>query len=917
MNNNPYSDEAIYDIVTNDDGFVSVWRSNKFVPAGWRKAGFTGTRRDCLSRIESFAHSTPVRQLGASATIYDMFQKQAALHPSRPAIVTDNTSISYERLAAITSGIRTILDNRDGVANTVVAVMLERSSTYVASALAIFGSGAALLPLDPSYPGDRLDYMLSDTNASVLITDSRGSASLAAPGRRVININQHKFDSLMIAPGNHPPAARHSSDLSYIMYTSGSTGRPKGVMCTHTGVMNRLNWMLDEFDISHNDRILQKTPLIFDVSIWEMFLPLICGGCTVLAKHDGHLDSPYIARLIEEKYVTIAQFLPPMLQFFLDNHSKKLKRLRYAFCGGDTLHARTVSEFKDSLNAELINIYGPTEASIGVTFWRAGYRADGVVPIGIPLPNVDVYLLNEDLEQVRSGEDGEICIGGVQLATGYIGKPGLTAEKFVPDPFSRSERLYRTGDFARRTSDGQLEFTGRLDFQIKIRGHRIELQEIERVMMEHQDVSQAVVIVKKFDDSDNLVCVAASNRRDRDLKLELALLARKKLPYYMIPVIFIAVDTLPCEANGKVSRQKIDQILPAMLHNNYDQPRPGRESEILTIFSRCLGGKKIGVNTNFFLAGGSSLSAFVAISELNKRLTINLGVGSIIAHPTAFELSRSIDLSSPASLRTDNSLVSLTSREGAHNVFFIHPVGGTVFRYLALASSLPHSYNAYGLQASGIESGEVPDSSIEAMATRYIASIKSVQPCGPYRLVGWSFGGLVAFETAFQLRVAGDPVASVVLLDTPLPSRDVHALSDAYAWSVVAGQLAGTQVSKSELQSVGNISDLESLLTRIGLPQEIHAREHLERVFRVVKAAILAGRGYRPQRLDATVTFVKATRPDGLYAPYGADFDWSKMLHNSPRVVEVACSHFDLGQPEMAPVVSTIVARALPGSPVV
>ena len=437
---------------------------------------------------------------------------------------------------------------------------MERSLEMVIALYGILKAGGAYVPLDPEYPPDRVAFMLKDTQVPVLLTQERLVPGLPEHGAQVICLDSD-WEAIASESVDNPTSGALAENLAYVIYTSGSTGRPKGVMNTHRGILNRLLWMQDTYQLDSNDRVLQKTPFSFDVSVWEFFWPLLVGARLIVARPGGHRDSGYLV-LIAEQGITTLHFVPSMLQVFLeDKDVERCRSLNRVICSGEALPYDLQERFFARLNAELHNLYGPTEAAVDVTHWQCQREGDSrLVPIGRPVANTQLYILDPYMQPVPIGVAGELHIGGVQVARGYLNRPELTAEKFIPDPFSDhpEARLYKTGDLVRYLPDGNIEFLGRLDFQVKMRGFRIELGEIEAVLSQHPAVGEVVVLAREDVPGDKrLVAYVVPRPAPALLVTELRDYSKEKLPDYMVPAAFIQLDALPLTPSGKVDRRSL------------------------------------------------------------------------------------------------------------------------------------------------------------------------------------------------------------------------------------------------------------------------------------------------------------------------------------------------------------------------
>src|SRR6185369_14101447 len=427
-------------------------------------------------------------------TLHELFEAQVRRTPEAIAVVSEAVRLTYAELDRSANRLARRLVQLGVGPDVLVGVLMERSAEMVVALFGILKAGGAYVPLDPDYPKDRTTFMLEDTRLKVILTQSH----LEAPATDALIINlDEQWDSLN-GEVDTPPAHKGDADrLAYVIYTSGSTGRPKGVMVAHRGICNRLLWMQEEYRLDETDVVLQKTPFSFDVSVWEFFWPLMTGARLVMARPGGHRDAAYLTEVVQSGGVTTMHFVPPMLRLFVEEPTfRDCASLRRVVCSGEALPVEFQKRFFAASKAELHNLYGPTEASVDVTFWACERETDShTVPIGRPVANTQIHLLDRRLEPVPAGVPAELFIGGVQLARGYLNRPELTAERFVPDPFSKEPgmRLYRTGDLARYLSEGQIEFLGRTDDQVKIRGLRIEPGEIEAALREHPAVEDVIV----------------------------------------------------------------------------------------------------------------------------------------------------------------------------------------------------------------------------------------------------------------------------------------------------------------------------------------------------------------------------------------------------------------------------------------
>jgi amino acid adenylation domain-containing protein len=581
--------------------------------------------------------------------IHQLIDEQVEKTPDNIAVVFENQHLTYRELNNKANQLAHYLQSLGVKPDVIVGISMERSLEMVIGILAILKAGGAYLPLDPSYPKERLAFMMADAQVSILLTQSYLLETLPSQqDTQVICLDRYWQKQQTFAHQsiqNPKSKIQNLANLAYVIYTSGSTGTPKGVLNTHLGLSNRLLWMEDEYDLSARDRVLQKTPFSFDVSVWEFLWSLFRGASLVLAKPEGHRDSVYLVDLIASEQITTLHFVPSMLQVFLEEPQlEKCRSLKRVFCSGEALSLRLQERFFDRLDIELHNLYGPTEAAIDVTYCRCQGNSDrSFVPIGRPIANTQAYILDRYLQPVPIGVTGELYLGGEGLARGYLNLQELTAEKFVPHPFAEGKRIYKTGDLARYHQDGAIEYLGRIDHQVKVRGFRIELGEIETALNQHPTVRETVVIARgeTFEDKQLIAYLIANG--DRQLTTnELRNYLKDLLPEYAIPAVFIWLANLPLLLNGKIDRS----VLPTpensrpTLTEIYKPPNSEIERAIATIWQEVLDLEKVGINDNFFDLGGHSLLMVQVNHKLNAALNRNLSVVEMFQNPTISALAR-------------------------------------------------------------------------------------------------------------------------------------------------------------------------------------------------------------------------------------------------------------------------------------
>ncbi|MBZ4419378.1 non-ribosomal peptide synthetase [Myxococcus sp. RHSTA-1-4] len=605
----------------------------------------TGPERHQLLREWSGEHFDLPRE----ACIHTLIEAQVRRTPDAVALSFEGSRLTYAELDARANQLAWHLRSLGVGPEVRVGLCLERSLEMVVALLATLKAGGAYVPLDPAYPSQRLTWMLEDARPAVLLAQERLLPRLPPHEARVVLVDSG-WDVVALQPRHAPPPTASSGGLAYVIFTSGSTGRPKGAMNEHGPVVNRLLWMQREYGLTPADTVLQKTPFSFDVSVWEFFWPLMVGARLVVAKPGGHQEPAYLARLIAEEGVTTLHFVPSMLQVFLEEPGlERCASLKRVVCSGEALPLDLAERCLERLpGAGLHNLYGPTEAAVDVTYYPCvPGEPRRSVPIGRPVANTQIRLLDANLRPVPIGVSGELFIGGVQVGRGYLGRPELTAERFIPDPFidTPGARLYRTGDVARWLPDGAIEYLGRADFQVKVRGLRIELGEIEAVLEQHPSVRQAVVVAREDGGGDKRLVAYVAGRGEAGAVDPEALraLMQAKLPEYMVPSALVVLDALPLSPNGKVDRKALPAPELERAREGHVAPATPTEVEVAALFGELLGVERVGARDDLFKLGGNSLMATRVLARLRARFGVELPLRALFQHSTVQQVARLVD----------------------------------------------------------------------------------------------------------------------------------------------------------------------------------------------------------------------------------------------------------------------------------
>ncbi|MEM1319018.1 MAG: amino acid adenylation domain-containing protein [Bacteroidota bacterium] len=600
-------------------------------------------------------------------TLVDLFREQVEQVPNRPALFFEDQQLSFRELDEKSNQLAHYLRRKGVRKERLVAICIDRSLEMMIGLLGILKAGGAYVPIDPDYPQERIRYLLADTQVGWVLSSSHRASQITGPPAELILLDTH-WPFIAEESTQNIEVKITAENLAYVIYTSGSTGQPKGVMNQHSGVVNRLLWSQNYFQLDHAvDVVLQKTTFCFDVSVWELFWPMITGIPLVFARPEGHRDSQYLKALIEEKKITYVHFVPSMLDVFLLNiQSGDCPKLKRVLCSGEALTSAQVAQLRQKLpHVELHNLYGPTEAAIEVSHWPVPASPITVVPIGKAIANTRLYIMTASGEHALPRAMGELYIGGLQVARGYLNRPELTQERFRPDPFSKdpTARLYKTGDLVRRLPDGNIEYLGRLDHQVKIRGYRIELGEIEAALLALSTVRQCLVLAREVGTGNKqLIAYLVVEEGWDKAATQQALLTQ--LPAYMVPGYYLSLEALPLMPNGKVDRSALPLPDAVGLSTvSYLAPQTELEIQLASIWSRLLGLEKIGRQDSFFELGGHSLLAMRVLSAIREELGIELSVAILFSHHQLEELAGFIQLQG-----RQTAMPEITARSGATKV---------------------------------------------------------------------------------------------------------------------------------------------------------------------------------------------------------------------------------------------------------
>jgi amino acid adenylation domain-containing protein len=770
-------------------------------------------RRFLLQECNNTAAPVP------SLTLPQLFARQVERTPDAAALIYKEERLTYAELNERANRVARRL-RREGVGReSLVGVLLERSTEMVVALLGVLKAGAAYVPLDASYPAERLLYMVEDAGLEVVLTagtaGERFAQASAAAGVRLLSMSESVEES---ESREEIAGGAEMDNAAYVIYTSGSTGKPKGVLVTHRALVNLLDSMRRRPGLTQDDRLLAVTTLSFDIAGLELFLPLMAGGCVVVASREAAADGALLSQHLEQDGVTTMQATPVTWRLLLEAGWQGAAPLK-VLCGGEALPWELARELA-ARSGSVWNLYGPTETTI----WSAASevkQSDGRVSIGRPIQNTQFYVLDTRGEIAPVGVFGELHIGGCGLARGYLNRPDLTAERFVPHPFSKvpGARLYKTGDLVRYLPGGEVEYFGRCDQQVKVRGYRIELGEVESVLSQHPQVSQAVVVVRE-DEPGGQRLVAYLIAQEGSIPVaELRGFVAGKLPEYMLPSAFVFVDKFPLTLNGKIDRRALPAPGHARdeSHGTYVAPRDHLERQLAQLWEEILDIRPVGTTDNFFELGGHSFLTLRLIGQIKKRFGRDVPLASFFQGATIRHLAAMLRASVEAAAQTP--LVPLQPAGSQTPFFCVHEVTGSVHRYVSLAQHLGLDQPLYALQTPTFENGREAYRDLAEMASDYVKAVREIQPEGPYRIGGWSFGGVVAFEMAQQLEKAGHEVSLLAMLDSaaPRPRAGDAEAADEITLLVGLARLHNVTLSAERLRPLAPQARLDYVLEQVRL----------------------------------------------------------------------------------------------------
>ncbi|RAM48430.1 MAG: non-ribosomal peptide synthetase [Hapalosiphonaceae cyanobacterium JJU2] len=850
-----------------------------------------------------------------NASLNQLFEQQVKRTPDSLALISQSEQLTYRQLNHQVNQLAHYLQKQGVTQETLVAICLERDLDMVVGILAILKAGGAYIPLDPSYPVERLKFMLSDSQVSLIISNSLfvnkfGHMTNDKEQMTVILLD-NDWEIIKQESSENPINISKPDHLAYIIYTSGSTGTPKGVLGTHRGTVNGLHWLWNTYPFNPGEICCQKTAISFVDSVWEIFAPLLQGIPTVIIKNETLLDPQLFIETLVKHKVTRIILVPSLLRLLLDNYShltKKLLQLKIWITSGETLSIKLVETFRKLLPfAKLINFYGSSEVSANATYYDTSLLPEQAnsVPIGCPIDNTQIYVLNRNLQPTPVGVIGELYIGGDGLARGYLDRPELTQEIFIDNPFIPETKLYKTGDFVRYLKDGNLEYLGRRDEQVKIRGFRVELAEIVTVITQHPDIQESVVITEKHEQEDQIL-IAYIVTEKQNIAAQLLPYLQQKLPHYMLPSAFVVLDAFPLTPNGKIDKRALptDKLIRSNTNENIIAPRNFTELSLVKLWENLLNTNSIGVKDNFFNLGGHSFLAVRLMAQIQDRFGHHLTLSTFFENPTIEKLAAIV--SQPFRESSNSPLVEINSSGSKIPFFCIHGAGGGINHYINLSKRLGENYPFYALEHNSNQ--EEPEIiTVEETANYYLQEIRKVQPKGPYLLGGHCYGGVLAFEMAQQLQREGETVDLLIIIDAILSETRIESTKDddakfllRMAESIKTDSNIDFSLCFEELRDLSLNEQLDLINQKMNFIFTDTEIKDFIRYYKLFKAHVQAMRNYTPIVYEQSITLFRA-KEEIIHDFESSEFytddpllGWGKCSSQPIQVMEIPGDHFSI-----------------------
>lgn len=832
---------------------------------------------------------------------HQWFEERVAETPDRTAVVFEGDGLTYRELNARANQVASYLQELGVGPETRVLLYLDRSLHSLVALLGTLKAGGAYVPVAVSWPKERLRVILADAEAHVILTETKLAEELSNCDARVVCLDAD-WNTIAGLSDENPISRVTPENLAYVIYTSGSTGVPKGVAVEHRQLVNYASSIIERFSVSHLSSFATVSTLAWDLGYTAIFPSLFTSGCLHIISQDRAADPELLADYFSHHAIDCLKIVPSHMEALLTSpNPRAVLPRRLLVLGGEAASPALLDKVREHAHGcSVFNHYGPTETTVGVLTSPLriddSERRSSTMPLGRPLANTQAYVLNNYLRPLPSGCAGELCIGGKNVTRGYLGRPEQTAEKFIPDPFAAEPgaRLYRTGDIVRQRHNGEIEFVGRMDDQIKIRSFRVEVGEIEAALRQHEAVREALVLARADDRGDKrLVAYTVCDGGREPTSDEFQSYLTERLPAYMIPSSFVHLTRIPLTNRGKIDRRALPVAeIVETRQGDFSSARDELELQLASIWEEVLGVHPIDVTRDFFALGGHSLLAVRLMAQIRSRFGVPLPLASIFQGSTVEKLARL--LRNQAGLMTFSPLVPIRTNGSSPPMFVVHPAGGGVLCFSDLAAHLGSDVPFYGLQARGHTIGQAAIEDISEMAACYLEAIRSVQSRGPYHLGGWSFGGLVAFEMAQQLHASGESVGLVALLDTQAETPPVEFDVATLISQSVSRHI---EISVEELRSREEDDQLSHVVDlakqRNLLPPEF-GLEDARRYLDVYRAHWKAGQKYVPRVYPGKLTLFRASDKPEEFIRRSPARGWDKLTLAGVDVIPVPGTHHTL-----------------------
>ncbi|HEY0097997.1 MAG TPA: amino acid adenylation domain-containing protein, partial [Pyrinomonadaceae bacterium] len=845
------------------------------------------------------------REYAAPYLLHELFEQQVERTPEAIALVSGEEQLSYRQLNGRANQLAHRLRDEGVRPEVMVGILMERSVEMVVALLGVLKAGGAYLPLDPAYPVERLHFMLDAARVPVVLTKEHLRINLPANDARIICVDSTGEINSQYSRSN-PESEIRADNLAYVIYTSGSTGTPKGVMITHGSVVNLIAALKLTVYAKYESPLCVSVnaPLTFDSSVKQIF-QLLAGHTIDIIPEEVRRDGEALLQHIRQHRIQVLDITPSQLRMLIEaGLQESVEPLpAIVLVGGEEIDSTLWQTLSADSARAYYNVYGPTECTVDATACPVEPGRE-MPSLGRPLSNVEIYVLDSHLQPAAIGVAGELHIGGAGLARGYLNRGELTAEKFIPHPFSEKPgaRLYRAGDLVRYRVDGSVEFLGRVDEQVKVRGFRIELGEIESVLGRHAQVRECVVIVREMGGDRMLVAYLVTEGEEPLSVNELRGFAQAQLPAYMVPSAFVMLDEMPLTPNGKVDRKSLSATDKgrSALQQGFVAPRDLLELQLAQVWEEVLGVSPIGVRDDFFENGGHSLLAVRLLARTQQVVGETFALTALFQAPT---IERLANLLRRSKRETHWSALVPIQPHGTGTPFFcVHPGGGNVLCYMDLARSLGSGQPFYAFQARGLDGLQTPLTRVEDMAADYLQAMRSVQPDGPYLIGGWSLGGTIAYEMARQLSEQGESIALLALFDTSAPSANLEvAPTDDGTLMLAFAQDLGFSADMAHIdvadfkrlshdEQIACLWEQAQLANLLTPDMELAQMRNLLRVF---EANVRARNAYRESGYNGELTLFRAA--DGAqHSPQDVSFGWSPWTGREIEVLLTPGSHYTM-----------------------